>query len=80
MLFMFKHPFEPEDIFQIADSKPIGTARLDNFVVLSWSCLFIFKKASILLTSSTALAIALAAQRYQRSDLYRRRSMVLAHP
>ena len=27
MLFMFKHPFEPEDIFQIAGSNPVGTAE-----------------------------------------------------
>lgn len=33
----------------------------------------------VLLTYSAALAVALAAQRYQRPDLYRRRSMVLAH-
>lgn len=32
----------------------------------------------VLLTSIAAVAVALAAQRYQRLDLYRRRSMVLA--
>lgn len=33
----------------------------------------------VLLTYIAALAVALAAQRYQRPDLYRSRSMVLAH-
>ena len=33
----------------------------------------------VFLTYIAALAVALAAQRYQRPDLYRRRSMVLAH-
>jgi hypothetical protein len=33
----------------------------------------------VLLTYIAALAVALAAHRYQRPDLYRRRSMVLAH-
>lgn len=33
----------------------------------------------VLLTYIAALAVALAAERYQRPDLYRRRSLVLAH-
>jgi hypothetical protein len=33
----------------------------------------------VLLTYSAALAVALAAHRYQRPDFYRRRSMILAH-
>jgi len=33
----------------------------------------------VLLTSVAAVAVALAAHRYQRPDLYRRRSMVLAN-
>ena len=29
---MFKHPFEPEAIFEIADSKPVGTTFLILFL------------------------------------------------
>lgn len=56
-------------------------AWLKRYFGLKYFQCFTFLRVSqfVVLTYIAALAIALAAQRYQRPDLIRRRSMVLAH-